>query len=692
YQNQPEWELDGEINLREEMEKYLIHWKWFVLGLLLALAGACLYLRYAVKQYNVEAKILLTEESNAMSSELEALQDLSILGDRSSVNIQDQIEVLKSRRLMRKVVDTLQLHIRYFQEGRVKVSEMHPAEVPFRLVVLDTTAIHLLEDKFDITLDDASSYSISKGDSLIRTGLPIYDTVAWNSYQLALIPRPRYFEDTGRKISVQVESYDRLVNRYLSEIMMETTSKDANVIRISLTDPVKAKAEDIVNELIHQYNHDLISDKQVIGEKTLEFISNRLEIVGEDLQAVDRNMQSFKSRNDVTNVESEAGINLQRAEANETRMLELSTQLSLVDFMNEYLDQNQNDLIPSNIGLDNPVIAQATGQYNQLVLERNRMLQSSTEANPRMQTINAQLADLRQSLRISLRNYQRTVEIALGKIESQRESIESEINRFPAQERDFRNIVRQQEIVESLYLFLLQKREETEISNAATPVSIKIIDEAYGSNSPVSPKTKIIYLAALLLGFLVPFGILYLRQLLDNKLHNAKDIEKISSVPIIGQIPNSDEALIQNQDRSAMAESFRILRTNIRFFLTDNQGPTDKIFITSTISGEGKTFVTLNLARILSMTSGDKRVLIVEADIRKPKIAKYLKIEKEVTAQKGLTHYLMDHSLEAEDVILESPTYGFDMVLCGLVAPNPSELMMNGRFTQLMQYAEGRYD
>src|SRR5690554_865393 len=594
YQQQPDWELEGEINLREEVEKYLIHWKWFVLCLILAMAGAYVYLRYAVKQYNVEAKILLTEESSSMSSELEALQDLSILGDRSSVNIQDQMEVLKSRRLMRKVVDTLRLHIRYFQEGRVKVSEIHPRESPFRLVVLDSTASHQLEDKFDITLDNASSYSITRGDSLLRTNIPIYDTISWGTYHIALIPQERFYTDIGRRITVQVDPYERLVNRYRSEIMMEPTNKDANVIRISLTDPVKAKAEDIVNELIQQYNQDLISDKQAIGEKTLDFITKRLEIVGEDLQAVDRNMQSFKSRNEVTNVESEAGINLQRAEANEARMLELSTQLSLIDFMNEYLDNNQTDLIPSNIGLDNPVIAQATGQYNQLVLERNKMLQSSTEANPRVRTINAQLDDLRQSLRISLRNYQRTVEIALNKIESQREVIESEINRFPAQERDFRNIVRQQEIIESLYLFLLQKREETEISNAATPASIKIIDEAYGSNAPVSPQPKRIYIMALFAGLILPFGVIYLRQLLDNKLHNAKDIEKISGVPIIGQIPASDEILIQDQDRSAMAESFRILRTNIRFFLTDNQGATDKIFITSTISGEGKTFVTLD--------------------------------------------------------------------------------------------------
>src|SRR5690606_39055483 len=180
-------------------------------------------------------------------------------------------------------------------------------------------------------------------DTVLRTGLPIYDTVAWNSYQLALIPQDKYFENTGQKITIQIEAREKVANRYRSAVNMEPTSKDANVISISLTDPVKAKAEDIVNELINQYNHDLISDKQVIGEKTLEFISNRLEIVGEDLQAVDRNLQSFKSRNDVTNVESEAGIKLQRAEANETRMLELSTQLSLVDFMNEYLDQNQND-------------------------------------------------------------------------------------------------------------------------------------------------------------------------------------------------------------------------------------------------------------------------------------------------------------------------------------------------------------
>lgn len=694
--NQPELEED-KINLREILEQYLYFWKWFVVGLLLAIGAAFLYLRYSHSQYQVEAKILLLDESNSMAGELAALQDLSILSNSGSSTIEDQIEVLKSRKLMLEVAKKLNLNISYYHEGVVKTPEIFNENSPIKLTLLNTEALKqdTLRADFKIKIISKTEFEISDENKNFKSKAKFGQKLNSPAGDIILLPTGVKKQNLIGNYIITVRPLMSAVERYRNAIQVNTTGANArknNVLTLSLVDNVKEKAVRIIDELILQYNTDAINDKKIVGEKTSKFISERLDLISEDLKGADKSVQEFKSQNNVTDLITETGINLQTSATNDAKLLEYNTQLNLVSYMNDYLSSNKNDIVPANIGLNDPAISAATQKYNEIVLERDAMLQSSTEKNPIVQNLNQQINELGQSLKASLNNYKKTTQIAVNNVQREGGSIGSKISAFPNQERQFRDISRQQQIVEAIYLFLLQKREETEISNAATPSKIKIVDTAYGSNSPVSPKKNIIYMGAGLLGLLLPFGILYLRFLLDNKVHTRKEVEEIVKAPIIGDVPTSEKTFIEQNDRSVLAEAFRILRTNLNFYLSGNKKETKNIYVTSTISGEGKTFVATNLATILSSSTTKNRVLIIEADIRSPKVLDYLNIKNLMSNRKGITHFLMDHDLTVEDLIIKDSSYSFDIISAGVLAPNPSELLMNGRFQEMINQAQGSYD
>jgi len=357
--------------------------------------------------------------------------------------------------------------------------------------------------------------------------------------------------------------------------------------------------------------------------------------------------------------------------------------------VSNYVNANPGELIPANLGIGDASVDGNTTKYNQLVLERNRILKGSTEINPVIVNLNGQIKNLEESIKQSLANTQAGLKISLNAIKGQESRFASTISEVPKQERVFRDIQRQQQIMETIYLYLLQKREENAITMAVTQPSAKIIDLAYGSNTPVSPKRNIIYLAALLLGLLIPFGVIYVLALLDNKIHSRRDLESVVNAPILGDVPNTksgDKIVVSDSDRSSIAESFRLLRTNINFMLTSVKDGGKTIFITSTISGEGKTFVSINLAAVLALT--DKKVLLIGADIRKPKIGEYLDLKYE----KGMTHFLMDNTLKVTDIIESVTAVNFDFISSSLIPPNPSELLMNGRFEEVLAYGKQHYD
>jgi capsular exopolysaccharide synthesis family protein len=386
---------------------------------------------------------------------------------------------------------------------------------------------------------------------------------------------------------------------------------------------------------------------------------------------------------------TEAGLAVQSKSLVEKEVLELNTQLKLAEYVSDYVNANPGELIPANLGIGDASVDGNTEKYNQLVLERNRILKGSSEINPVIVNLNGQIKNLEESIKQSLVNSKTALKISLNAIKGQQSKFASTISEVPKQERMFRDMQRQQQIMETIYLYLLQKREENAITMAVTLPSAKIIDTAYGSNTPVAPKRNIIYLAALLLGLLIPFGVIYVLTLLDNKVHSRKDLESMIKAPILGDVPNTkseDKIVVSDSDRSSVAESFRLLRTNINFMLTGVKQGGKTIFVTSTLSGEGKTFVSINLAAVLSLT--DKKVRLIGADIRKPKIGEYLELKYE----KGLTHFLMDNAIKPTDIIESVTAMNFDFISSSLIPPNPSELLMNGRFEEVLAYGKQHYD
>jgi len=444
------------------------------------------------------------------------------------------------------------------------------------------------------------------------------------------------------------------------------------------------KASSVTSFILYDANGEVVSE-QVFGEK----VTSNIDDISTELTSVDKGVETYKTENQLTDIGYEAGLVLESNSELEKNIVDLTSQIKLIDYVQEYMKTHADDLIPANLGLKDETTSQSTLNYNQLLLERNRILTGSSAMNPTVINLEAQISTLKASIDQSLANLRRSLAVSLNEARIQENRLNSKRALAPKQEREFQDIKRKQQIVETLYLYLLEKREENAITMAVTAPNAKIIDAADGSGVPVSPKRSLINLVAGILGLIVPFIIIYVGKLMDNKIHTVKEVEDQVSAPVLGDIPatkSDKKIIITEKENSNVAEAFRLLRTNVGFMLPVNKEGGKSIFITSTIGSEGKTFVAINLAHALTLIN--KKVLIIGADIRKPKIAKYLNIDPD----SGLTHYLIDHKLQVPDVITSVNGSKLDVIASGPIPPNPSELLTNGRFDEVIKYGKDNYD
>jgi len=682
---------DESINIREEIEKYAYHWKWFVLTVVVALTTAFLFLRYSTNIYEVSTTILIDEENRGgLASELSAFEDLGLLGGRQTT-LDNEIELLKSRTLMGKVIKDLGLNVAFYNKGRVKTSELFYQNSPIKINFFSKDSLFYLKDTtFIVKINSETNFSLLNVTGELVSGHVFGESIHSALGDITITPADGNKLKGEEEIIVKITQLKKVVDRYRNAIQIQPINKNASVIKLSLKDQLRFKAQVILNRLVYQYNKDAVEDKSKVAKNTNEFINQRLEIINKDLLAVESNAETFKSVNKLTDIASEAGLNLASKSEFEKRIVELGTQLKLIAYVGEYLETNSEDLIPANLGLSEGALEASTLKYNELLLERNRILKSSSKLNPVIVNLNEQIIQLKESISQSLVNLKSSLTISLNEVMQQQNRLNFKIAAVPKQEREYRDIQRQQQIIEALYLYLLEKREENAITLAVTLPNAKVIDSAYGSDIPIAPKRKIIYLAALLLGVIVPFGVLYILFLLDNKVHSRKDVEGVVKAPYLGDISKtfSDEKIVVSENnRDRTAESFRLLRTNINFMLSKVKEGGKTIFITSTLSGEGKTFIAINLAAALALSN--KKVLLIGADIRKPKIVEYLNSNS--LSEKGLSRFLMDDTLAINEVIGASEL-GFDVLHSGVLPPNPSELLMNGRFEEVLAYGKDKYD
>ncbi len=692
------------VDLKEILATYTKHWKWFVLSALFALLLGYVYLRYAMPQYAATAKIKIMEDEKGAGAEL--FQDLSVFGGAKNKVI-DEIELLGSRSNFIEVVKNLKLNTTIEVLGNVKNTELYqnpPVNVNY--IAADST-INNANFDFYITLSSKATFGYNKVEDEpgkiyafgknIKT--PIGDVVITPN----LSELDRYKD---KKLKISVRPLDLVGLSYRTRTFISNKDEKSNILDIELQDPIRQKAIDVVGELIRVYNKNAIEDKQKIADRTSKFINERIIEISSNLSGVDQSAQDFKTSNNVTDIGAETSINLNASIGNRQQLEAANNELNMAAQMADIVERQKSfDVLPANIG--DPATTSTIAQYNQLVLERNRLLKSSGEQNPIILEMNQRLTSLKQTLKTSFKSRVDNLSTTVNSLSGQQARFNSKIYASPAKERQLRDITRKQQTTEELYLYLLTKREESQIAVASQAPKSKTIDNAYAvSRLPVSPKKNLVYLASLILGLLVPFAVIYANDLLDNKVHNMNSLEKFTTnTPILGEIPKlsrKEEKLIVSEDRSVLAESLRIIRTNLDYLINSkkpNEGKNNVIFVTSSVSGEGKTFISSNLTMILASTN--KKVLLIGADIRNPKIYTFFsgsnvdKMKKPSrNKDAGLTEFLHDDTLTSRDIINPMLVYEntVDVVYSGRIPPNPAELLMSKRIKELIDEASENYD
>lgn len=693
-----------ETSIREIIEQYTRYWYLFVLGAIIALLLAFIYLRYTTALYQTRATIIIKDEKSASSPmEMAAFSQFgSFLSRFNTSKIDNELAIFNSKRIISKTIKELGLNIKYESVGAIKTSEIY-AYIPFTVQYQSFNEIgnKLSVPKLYIEVISPTEYTLEDEAQTFEGTYKFGEKIALPFGEITILPNLESKENFeaffDRTVVVTYRPIENVALDYQQKVVIENEIKSSNVLELSMLTPVTEKAEDFLDELVSQYNQDAIADRNEIARNTSAFIDSRLEIITRELDSVERNKQVFKSDNRLTDIQAEAQIILENASEFNKKQLDVGTQLELSKTMIDYMENSSNnELLPSNIGIESEEVAGAVNNYNQLILYRNKLLQSSTEKNPVVQNVDTQIEQMRSSILSSLKNSSNALKIAMKDINYQESTLNSRIAQVPAKEKIFRGIERQQTIKEQLYLFLLQQREEASITLAATSPKAKVVDSAYSTKKPVSPQKPLIYLGALLAGLLIPFMGIYGVNLLSTKVASRRDVERhLPATPIIGEIPRikrNEADLIQLNDRSIMAEAYRILRTNLQYLFINKLEENDKgktLIVTSTIKGEGKTFVAFNLALTLALTG--KKVVLVGADIRNPQLQRYL--PEHLKNSKGLTEYIVYNDMEVEDVVSQSDyNENLSIVLSGAIPPNPAELLMQKRTTTFVEELKNEFD
>ncbi len=694
-------DFDESIGTREVVEKYLVHLKWFILSLLIFGILAFLKLRYEVPKYGVNASILIKEQERGRSiADLSAFEDLGLFGSGDN-SLENEMEIIKSRKLITETVIELKLNIRYFIEGDAPYGNEQFPDFPIILSFKsDSSTVKNISSKFEINIISKNKFEFIDFDEIS------YGVKAFNLDFTANLGNEKRFDKRiiniglndnfseeliGKKVKVKISSVNGTVSSYLERIQIEPVNERfSNVLKFSIDEEVISKGITFVNNLIAQYNADGINDKNIVTQATTDFLDERLGLISTELKAIELTASQYKTNRGMVDVNAgAASIYLESSSVTESEMITANTQLTLVEYMfDELNNSNLTDPLPGNIGLSDPSIVNMITEYNNLVLRRNRVLKSSTIKNPLITSIDSELEIFKNNLKVSLNSLRSSAQIQIDALTRKKGQISSKIASVPKQEKEFKDIVRQQETKNALYLFLLQKREESIISNAVSIEKAKIIDGAYSNGRIVSPKKMITYLGSIILGLLIPFLIIYIKDLLDTKVHDERDIAKLK-IPYIGDVPLSGikkQNFIKDGDNSNIAEAFRYIRTNMSFML-DRKETGKTVFITSTLSKEGKTFVAINLASSLAISG--KKTILLAMDLRAPKVSKYLFMKK----MPGVTNFIKDDTLLVNDIVDKSIKLdNLDIINSGDIPPNPVELLMSKRVEEIFDYVQKNYE
>jgi capsular exopolysaccharide synthesis family protein len=685
-QREPQHIEEQEISIKQLLQKAWFYKYWFVASLVICISAAFLYLRYTKPTYEAKAKIIIraNEKTGLLSGE-QLFQDLGMFsGDK---NVLNEIEIINSHTLMEEVVQELGLNYEIIAQGNVKNTEIYE-DPP---IVVDSFTI---SGTYEIELVDADHFRIREEDDdngEIDTTLSFNDLHHLGDDKLLSISigDPERFT-IGENLLLKLSTVFEKAKTSLKDLQVNRQDDWSTVVNIRMPAENPEKAADIINTLLDIYIDHSIEEKNQTYEQTLDFIRERIANLTDELGSVERSLEVYKREHDIAGQAVEAVEKMgEELMGLERQLSQLEVQLEVLKSLEEILEDPEKpfQLLPASLSTNNKEVNASIERYNEMVLQRRRLLISAGRDNPLVESIEEQLYNVKEATLESIDVAQQETQIAMNKSERQISSLESEFRSIPRKERELLEIVRQQRVKESLYLYLLEKKEEIALTMQMAESNVRIIDRARTTKEPVSPKSTLIYALGALLGLALPVPVLYIREVMDNKVQSREDITKRTEIPLIGEImedPKAKDQLVVTEG-GATAEMFRLLRTNVNFLIS-GQTPAN-ILITSYESGEGKTFIATNLA--LTYALAGKKVALLGLDLRKPKLHSYFDYP---ATQEGLTNYILGE-VQLEDILLQSGEHqNLDVVFSGPVPPNPAELVLNERFNEFIQGVSEIYD
>ena len=678
-------EKAGTVTLAAILDKAVEFWPLFISFIAIFLIGAYVYLRYSTPVYQIQSKVYIKDNTKGGMAEGQVFQDLGV---RTGVStIENEIEILKSRNLMKRVVEELNLNIRYLTKGRIKTSELYK-NGPFGIIPLyDNDSIKINRGyKIDIK---GNNFDLTEGN---RTFKGVYgDTIKVSIGDIVVVKnndvKPEF--EKGGEFFFTIGPIGPLAKEYSNALTIEPVNKLVSIIRILINDIIPERGEDIIDKLIEVYIKANIDDRNRVINGTIEFVDDRLIEVKRDLSNVETEIEVFKRANNIANIDEQSKMLFANTNDNTKQLTQNEVQLRVIESLTSYLQTNKNNtrVVPSAFFVNDVSLNNLINNYNALQGQKESLLLTNTENSPYVRNLDLRLENSRKDILGNLTSAKRSLEASISELNSDNLRYNTKIKTVPASERIFLEYSRQQNIIEQLYLFLLKKREETAISKSATVASARVIDPAQAEDSPVAPNGKRTFLIAFVIGILIPGGWVFIKELLNVKISSKADIGRITIMPIIGEIGHNhtNETLaIKKDSRSQLSEQFRVLRTNLQFLLANSDEKT--ILITSSMSGEGKSFVAINLASTLALLN--KRVVLLELDLRKPKVSVHFGIDNNV----GLSSYAIGKA-GVEDIIKPSGVLeGLYIIPSGAIPPNPAELITLPKVTGLITQLKKDFD
>lgn len=693
------------LNMGFFIRTVVLYWQWFVFSIIICLSIAAVYLRYTPAVYNVNARLLIKDDDNVSRSRMNSIQAAENLGMMTMTNgFDNEVEILKSKNLAYDVVKKLKLYVNYFGEGRV-IDRVTYGKVPVKVDV-DEAHLNNLETTITVNMvrEDATNYTV-EGKFKTKNGertfsrkgkLPM--NIPTSVGRIFISANPKYINswEYGKRITAYVSNPHMTALGYARSVGVSPVSKTTTIAELSLNDVSVERALDYLNGLAEMYNYQANQDKNAIARRTETFINDRLEKINAELGSTDGAIEHYKRGNSIPDAMANAAASYTQSDAADNEVKAKNTQILLLESIRDYMSQPQNKYLtlPSNVGLADQATSSLINQYNVLALANQKLMRASSDQNPSVIQNIAQLDDLYNAIKRSLDHAKRQLEMERQTILSKYSKYSGQLSQSPSQERVLTEIGRQQTVKSNLYIMLLQKREENSISLAATVDKAKMIDQPEYAGK-VSPKKMIIFMVAFVLGLAIPFLILILLELLRFRIEGHADVEKLTTLPIVGDIAVANsrhktkgDIVVHENKNSQMEEIFRGLRTNINFMLPEGK---NVIMFTSATSGEGKTFVTGNLA--VSYALLGKKVVMVGLDIRRPRLGKLFEIPK---TDKGITRLLSKNEVTVADVKAEIVPSGvndnLDVLLAGPIPPNPSELISRQTLDQIFDILCKEYD